>query len=1154
MNCGRRQCKRTVRGAPSFCRCGAEFCSEACFVSEWHAEHHNSCPYAAEIKEEIADRRRNADGSGTKLLVGVALTRLPPSPLKPQAAAQNAVADGARSKEADRASDPEPPVRPTPSDIAAGRGVPTPPKVEGGPCGLIAAMQAAPSRPALRRATTAACDGTEAKVQGSSAQPAMRRFQLSDFVSMGEPIGSGSYGMVTKVVHKPTAEIFAMKTITKKKVLEHQMTKYLACEVKTQIKVQHPNILRLIYYFEDAQSVFLLLEYAKGGSLFSLLRKCGYLPEPEVAGLFVDVASALDYLHRNGIVHRDLKPENILMCDGNVAKLADFGWCAELNKDGGLRHTFCGTWDYLSPEMVNNEPHDFTVDIWALGVLLFEMLTGKPPFTASSQMKAMNRITRVDLQIPDVVSDLARDLISRLIVRDRRRRLGLADAVRHPWVSQYVADVDQKVKMPVPAGHFSETGDRGALARAKVDSAPSTAAVAGIVGTSPAGWECQAEPGLPVGWGGGKGVPPATPNSGTGGIVGAEAGAGTPAATALSSAAGAAGRPRADGLGGGADGLAATEQSKPPQRAEAKELAHLPSPGSSLGSSLAPLGEQGLGGRLKPSTMPWCEPQQLPLSPASQQRQPSGPGSEQRPPPAATVLAAGKPGRLDELAKKRLDSAADTASTRDTGASSGTSTSAGTASEPARLGLAHTWAGSAVGLAAALPLACTASLAAREGGGTGAGASGACEEAYTGDGRAAGDGARPMARAPVATTSGALGSSMRPVTRCLGGMQPADHSGTTAGTTPAGGYPGASDAPIARSPEDKPASPGAFSGLDQTRTRKELWQDTNTFAAIRSWVRKNSSMTTSLGEELDKTLPGGALQAQDTGLLGTRRASDDVFSLPVTSGDQTAPLPKRRAAASKKRRASHPDVAALDIGEVGTGGSRHSREGPREPSTGSASSANPWDCTITRGDSSSSSAASPMAGAAPTTPSSRAVLAASPQTALAAPLLTVPEGTPRGAAYVTPRLQDVRQLATRISDLRSQIDRDLDSSCNALKQHFDQWEDGRSLWREIEQVTDGIAGMAAVAEQGQGPEERAGAGEQAADRAAGVTTEAAAADRAAGVAAVGADTLVETGKSWKDLDNMTDSFRGLDRLMRQMGGSKPVAGADPGAGFRDLPR
>ncbi|CAE8597459.1 unnamed protein product, partial [Polarella glacialis] len=233
--------------------------------------------------------------------------------------------------------------------------------------------------------------------------------------------------------------------VPKQKILEHQMTSYLTREVRTQILLTHPGILRLYYYFEDAQQVHLLLEYADGGSLFSVLRRRGFLPEPTAATYFVDVARALDHLHRHGIVHRDLKPENILMCshaDGTKAKLADFGWCAELEVDGTQRHTFCGTWDYLSPEMVQSEPHDKGVDIWACGVLLFEMLTGKPPFAAANQVKAMNRIMTVDLKVPDTVSPSGTALMHKLLVREPPSRIALKDAVRHPWVRECMPEKD----------------------------------------------------------------------------------------------------------------------------------------------------------------------------------------------------------------------------------------------------------------------------------------------------------------------------------------------------------------------------------------------------------------------------------------------------------------------------------------------------------------------------------------------------------------------------------------------------------------------------------------------------------------------------------------------------------------------------------------
>lgn len=264
----------------------------------------------------------------------------------------------------------------------------------------------------------------------------MPRYCFEDFVNVGSPIGNGSYGQVWKVLHKKTNEHFAMKVINKKKVLEHQMTAYLMREVKTQLRLRHPNILRLHYYFEDAEKVYLLLEFVAGGTLFSLLRKRGHLPESEAAVVFTDVAKALVYLHKHGIVHRDLKPENLLM-SGSVTKVADFGWCANMLKNGGQRTTFCGTWDYLSPEMIQNEPHDFTVDIWASGVLLFELLTGRAPFADKNQMKALSRITTVDLHIPEAISPPARSLIEKLLVKEPQLRLSLEEALRHTWIQQH---------------------------------------------------------------------------------------------------------------------------------------------------------------------------------------------------------------------------------------------------------------------------------------------------------------------------------------------------------------------------------------------------------------------------------------------------------------------------------------------------------------------------------------------------------------------------------------------------------------------------------------------------------------------------------------------------------------------------------------------
>jgi len=139
-------------------------------------------------------------------------------------------------------------------------------------------------------------------------------------------------------------------------------------------------------------------------------------------------------LPQKNILHRDIKPENLLLGENGELKIADFGWSVIADT---RRTTICGTLDYLPPEMIENQAHDKTVDVWSLGVLTYEFLTGRPPFLAEGQSQTYRRILGVDLVVPPTCSPEAKDLITSLLVRDPSKRISLEKVLTHPFITKY---------------------------------------------------------------------------------------------------------------------------------------------------------------------------------------------------------------------------------------------------------------------------------------------------------------------------------------------------------------------------------------------------------------------------------------------------------------------------------------------------------------------------------------------------------------------------------------------------------------------------------------------------------------------------------------------------------------------------------------------
>jgi serine/threonine protein kinase len=198
----------------------------------------------------------------------------------------------------------------------------------------------------------------------------------------------------------------------------------------------------LAFFFNPSQA-FLMLEYAPGGELYGWLSREKRFTEEKTAKYISALSGALHHCHELDVIHRDIKPENLLLGMNDQIKIGDFGW--SVHTKSGRRKTMCGTLDYLPPEMVKREMHDFRVDVWCLGVLMYEFLFGSAPFFADDDQGTYKRIVKVDLKFPTTppVSAEAKDLIRKLLVLDPSKRLPLPAVQDHPFIRKHAAAMTQ---------------------------------------------------------------------------------------------------------------------------------------------------------------------------------------------------------------------------------------------------------------------------------------------------------------------------------------------------------------------------------------------------------------------------------------------------------------------------------------------------------------------------------------------------------------------------------------------------------------------------------------------------------------------------------------------------------------------------------------
>lgn len=261
-------------------------------------------------------------------------------------------------------------------------------------------------------------------------------------------IGKGTFGKVYLVEHATTRKLYAMKCIRKDIILENEQMENIQLEKDILRQIDHPFLVNMEYVFQNDYRIYFLMKFVKGGELFRHLVEVRNFPENQSKFFAAQVALALAHLHSKGIIYRDLKPENVLVGEDGYLLVADFG-LAKFVQQGELANSFCGTAEYLAPEMLIGNGHDFTVDWWALGILIFEMIVGIPPFFHRNKHRMYYLIRESPVSFPDPVrhrievSPQAQDLITKLLHKDRQNRLGangVDEILAHPWFADLNLD------------------------------------------------------------------------------------------------------------------------------------------------------------------------------------------------------------------------------------------------------------------------------------------------------------------------------------------------------------------------------------------------------------------------------------------------------------------------------------------------------------------------------------------------------------------------------------------------------------------------------------------------------------------------------------------------------------------------------------------
>ncbi|XP_038905361.1 serine/threonine-protein kinase ATG1c-like [Benincasa hispida] len=262
---------------------------------------------------------------------------------------------------------------------------------------------------------------------------------VADYL-VGRQIGSGSFSVVWHARHRVHGTEVAIKEISMSR-LSKKLQDSLMSEIFILKRINHPNIIRLFDIIEVPGKIHLVLEYCKGGDLsFYIQQRHGRIPEAIAKYFMQQLAAGLKILRDNNLIHRDLKPQNLLLStsgDNSVLKIADFGFARSL-QPRGLAETLCGSPLYMAPEIMQLQKYDAKADLWSVGAILFQLVTGRTPFTGNNQIQLLQNIVKsTELQFPSDINDLSfdcKDLCRKLLRRNPVERLTFEEFFKHPFL------------------------------------------------------------------------------------------------------------------------------------------------------------------------------------------------------------------------------------------------------------------------------------------------------------------------------------------------------------------------------------------------------------------------------------------------------------------------------------------------------------------------------------------------------------------------------------------------------------------------------------------------------------------------------------------------------------------------------------------------